>query len=448
VLQGQTKKAGKSISYMHPKFGRLIMGVGNYKLHKVKTPKELFERRFFKAQKSGNPEQLMDVVDWCVRHGLTKEAYKSAAATLKINPSHPRANTIKELYKKTQRDLGSSEDEMAYLRKLVTKEDMKFAMSKHYLLLHDTEDTGKNSRANERLELLEQVYEAFLLKFYARAIELEVPDRRLMVVLFKDRGDFLAFSSKLGPDMASVAGFWHTKTNVAVFFDQGESDRFESVRHAEREYQALATEAKRNRKRIANVQEIVRSAEALTMILKIAREDADVEVVSHEATHQMAGNTGLLPRHVAIPSWIHEGLATYFEAPEDATWSGVGAVNQDRLDRYRQLAEDHEHSNIDYIVGDQIFDFAKNLGATLHGYAQAWALTHFLIEKHFDEYTTFCRRLGEMPPDTRLSPKTLQMVFNSSFDLEDTKGLTAQWKHYMKGLQTDTSKIIGYERDN
>ena len=449
VLQGRTKQAGRSISYMHPKFGRLIMGVGNYKLHKVPTPQEQFGRKFFKAKNAQNTEPLAELVDWCVRYGMTKEVYRVAAAILKLDPQQERALAVKELYRKIRRDLGDSQEEEAYLRKEVPKDGMRIAKSPHYILLHDTDEgvSGKRSRAEERLELLERVYESFLLKFYSRGIQLEVPRRRLMVVLFKDRGDFLAFSSKLGPDMQSVAGFWHSKTNIAVFFDQGESDRFAAVRAAERAYQRAAQEAKRNRKRIANVQEIVRSAEALRMMMRIAREDADIEVVSHEATHQMAGNTGLLPRHVEIPAWIHEGLATYFEAPEDATWSGVGAVNSDRLRRYRQLAEDNEHSHIDFIVGDQVFDFAKSLGATLHGYAQAWALTHFLIEEHFAGYTAFCRRLGEMPPDTRISSEVLQRVFSSCFAETDIEQLNGQWKTYMRGLQTDTAKIIGYEKD-
>ncbi len=238
VLQGRTQKAGQSMSYIHPKFGRLIMGVGDYKLHPVKTPKQLFERRLFKTKKSGDPDQLMELADWCVRYGLTKEVYKTAATALKIDPDHERALSIKELYRKTQRDLGDSAEEMAYLKQLVPKSGMKFAKSEHYLLYHDTAGQGKDSRATDRLRLLERVYESFLLKFYARGIQLEVPHKRLMVVLFQDRDDFLTFSSKLGPDVASLAGFWHMKTNVAVFFDQGASDRFAAVRAAEQAYQA------------------------------------------------------------------------------------------------------------------------------------------------------------------------------------------------------------------
>src|SRR6202008_2671028 len=108
----------------------------------------------------------------------------------------------------------------------------------------------------------------------------------------------------------------------------------------------------------ANAKENVQLADTLTMLIEVERENHDIEVVSHEATHQMAGNTGLLPRHVQIPSWVHEGLATYFESPREAAWSGVGAVNESRLRRYRGMERDKEHSNIQFITGDQIFDYA------------------------------------------------------------------------------------------
>ncbi len=51
-----------------------------------------------------------------------------------------------------------------------------------------------------------------------------------------------------------------------------------------------------------------------------------------------------IPRHVGIPSWVQEGLATYFEAPAGATWAGVGAVNEQRLALYKAL------DRLDYIA--------------------------------------------------------------------------------------------------
>ena len=76
----------------------------------------------------------------------------------------------------------SSQRQEAELRKFVGLPEMKVKLSKHFLLLHDTPDTltrGKLTRADERLQLLETVYECFLLRFYAYGVELEIPKERL-----------------------------------------------------------------------------------------------------------------------------------------------------------------------------------------------------------------------------------------------------------------------------
>jgi hypothetical protein len=195
------------------------------------------------------------------------------------------------------------------------------------------------------------------------------------------------------------------------------------------------------RQKVKGVKDIVRLAESLKLLVVIEQESLDVEVVSHEATHQLAANTGLFPRHVRVPSWVHEGLAAYFESPNDGAWSGIGAVNRERLTYYRALANDREHSNIDFIVGDQIFDYAGSIGATLHGYGQAWALTHFLIERHFDEFIAYYKQLGEMPPDINLSPELLTTLFNRTFG-EDRRALDSEWRGYMNQLRTDIELIL------
>jgi hypothetical protein len=202
-----------------------------------------------------------------------------------------------------------------------------------------------------------------------------------------------------------------------------------------------AQKAEAVRLRAANAADVVRLADTISLLIEIEREDCDIEVVSHETTHQMAGNTGLLPRHVRIPSWVHEGLATYFETPDGAKWGGIGAVNQSRLSLYRNLERDREHSNLDFIVGDQIFDYARSLGATLHGYGQAWALTHFLMEKHFDKFMAFYRRLGELPPDTYLSQEVVNQLFDEAL-ATDRQVLDYQWRGYMNSLKTDLELIL------
>jgi hypothetical protein len=321
---------------------------------------------------------------------------------------------------------------------------MKIKKSKHFIMLHDTPDkpakNRKLSRSDERLELLETVYESFLLKFYAQGSELDIPKERLKVVLFNEHQDFLDFATSESPELASASGFWNSHTNIAYFYDHGTTELFQTLQKLNDEFAELKEEA--IRKKALNAREIVHTADTLKMLIEVDRENNDIEVVTHEATHQMAGNTGLLPRHVRIPTWVHEGLATYFESPQEAVWAGVGAVNESRLRRYRSLEKDREHSNIEFITGDQIFSYAATLGATLHGYGQSWALTHFLMDRHFQELMTYYRRLGEMPPDIVFSPALLNKLFDEVFT-GNRKALDSEWRSYMRGLKTDIQEITG-----
>jgi hypothetical protein len=280
--------------------------------------------------------------------------------------------------------IGDSSKQIAEMKAMVGRDDMKVKQSKHFVLMHDTPDTftrGRLTRADERIQLLETVYECFLLRFYAYGVKLEIPTERLKVILFNEYKQYRLFADKIGPELASASGFWEHERNTSVFFDHGTNDTFKALKQVSDELQQRKKEAVRDRD--LGAASLVRLADTIKMLIEIEREDSDISVVSHEATHQMAGNTGLLPRHVRIPSWVHEGLATYFETPDGATWAGVGAVNEERLEWFRALDRDRVHSNIGFIVGDQIFDYAGSLGSTLHAYGQAWALTHFFAGKTF-----------------------------------------------------------------
>jgi hypothetical protein len=247
------------------------------------------------------------------------------------------------------------------------------------------------------------------------------------------------FADRLSPNLTSASGFWDGERNTSVFFDHGTNDRYKKLKEYSDRLQIQKKDAIRDRN--FDAADTAHLAGTLKMLIEIEREDSDITVVSHETTHQMAGNTGLLPRHVRIPSWVHEGLATFFETPDGASWAGIGAVNNERLDRYRALERDRIHSNIGFIVGDQIFNYAETLGDKLHGYGQAWALTHFLLERHFDEFMAFYRRLGEMPPDTFLNQEVINQLFDESIPV-GRDALDREWRSYMSTLKTDLELIL------
>jgi Protein of unknown function (DUF1570) len=416
------------------------------KVYKSPSVSAKFDVELRKALATKRADEVLNTAKWALQRGLIKEFHHTVDKVLEMEPTNAEAKRLVELRQRIDKGCVESSKQEGEMRKLVRNPNMKFKLSKHFLLLHDTPDTPdertRKTRAEVRLELLERVYEAFLFKFYSQGVELEIPKEHLKVVLFNNRESYLAFATRLGPQMASTAGFYEHTTNTSVFYDQGSHKEFDALKKLDLTLQDLAKRATGPDKG-----DLVNTAKAIRLLLYVMRESQDVEVVSHEATHQLAANTGLLPRYVAIPSWVHEGLATYFEAPSDSTWAGFGAVNEQRLQFYKLFAnrrtrDGTEVSSIDFIVGDQVFDYARSNGAILNGYAQAWALTHFLMERHFDRFMLFYKKLGDMPPDVHLSPEVLNNIFNDVFK-EQRRDLQSEWRQYMSSLQTEKQKVLG-----
>lgn len=441
MLEGTaTVNPGGTVTFNHPRFGKIHFDLASTEIKKAPSLLSQFNRILGRA--ADNADKRMEAAQWALRHGLLPQFYSAVDKTLEANPKHPRGLLIKQLKAKIDAPLGDSAKQEQELRQLVNRPQMKVKKSKHFILLFDTPETptrGKQTRADERLQLLETVYECFLLRFYAYGVELEIPKERLKVVLFNEHQDYKLFADKQSSGLSSASGFWDGETNTSVFYDNGTSEMHKALKEVSDELQRQKVEAIRTR--APNTASVVRTADTISMLVEIEREDSDIEVVSHEATHQMAGNTGLLPRHVRIPTWVHEGLATYFETPDGASWGGIGAVNESRLSLYRALERDREHSNLNFVVGDQIFDYAGSLGATLHGYGQAWALTHFLLERHFDAFLAFYRRLGELPPDTFLSAEIINQIFDEAIGI-DRLALDQEWRAYMQSLKTDVELIF------
>jgi hypothetical protein len=443
ILQGEiTVNPGRTVTLSHPNFGQFHFGLDEVIFHEVPTTNSIFSKMLKRAVVKRDPKGVMVAAQWALRNGLVSRVYEAADAALELDPQNSAALYVRSLKSQMEQPLPESAEAERYLRDLVGRTDMKIKTSKHFILLHDTDDTAKGSqksRADQRLKLLEAVYESFLLRFYAQGVELQIPTERLKVVLFRDQKDYLQFASTMSSELASTAGFYNMKKNVAVFFDQTTGEHFKNLRELADDLQKMKKEALKHRS--FATKDIVRFAQSFQLLANVVQEQEDISTVSHECTHQMAANTGLLPRDVQIPVWVHEGLASYFETPNDTTWGGVGAVNADRLEWYRELEPDRKYSNLDFIVGDQIFSYALSIDAKLHGYGQAWALTHFLIERHFDQLMTFYRRLGDMPPDLVFSPEVLKLVFDEAFG-PDRNALDAEWRAYMRSLKTNVEEIL------
>jgi hypothetical protein len=446
LLQGKTTGfPGGNMSVQHP-LGTLYFGLKDCRIHKVASLNQQFQKRLRVALADKSAANVFQAGVWALKHGMLNEYYEAVNESLKLDPKYAEAKRILVLREQLHQPLTARQGEAEEMRGFVHRKEMKFATSDHFALLYDTPDKpekdarSKKPRHEQRLELLERVYESFLLTFYSHGVDLEVPKQRLQVVLFNNYADYKDFSTRLSSELINAAGFYLPERNISFFFDHGSSETFKELNKLAGKLKDVGQSAVKAKAR--NAKDIVRLAKTIDLLIEIDRESHDIEVVSHEATHQMAANTGLFPHHVRVPSWVHEGLAAYFESPNDGAWSGIGAVNELRIRYYRALEPDRVHSSLDFIVGDQIFDYAASLGATLHGYGQAWALTHFLVEKHFDELMGFYKALGELPPDINFNPEVLNAIFDRTFG-GDRQSLDQEWRSYMRSLKTDTEEVLG-----
>jgi hypothetical protein len=445
VLQGTVStNPGRTITFRHPRYGSLYLALEDIQKFEVPSTRTIAERKRKKAEQAKNVEACIDAARWALHNGLLSEFREAASAAWRIDKEHATVKRLAAMSQKIKTPLADSPTLEEEMRQFVRGgRNMRFQKSDHFLLLHDTPDDkdrySRKTRAEERLELLETVFHSFLFKFSLEGHDLEVPQERLKVVLFADKEDFSRFGQLLGPSLSKAAGFYDRKNNVSVFYDQGTDESFEALYALNKQLQ----EQKRGlvRDRAPGTQDVVRLADTIQLLTEVARENLDIEVVSHEATHHLAGTTGLMPADAPVPVWAAEGLATYFESPKQAAWSGIGSVNKERLNWYKGLEADREHSNIDFIVSDQIFSRAGSHGSTLHAYGQSWALTHFLMAHHFDKLFQWYMLIAAKPAGKPLTDQELVESFDKVFG-KDKSALDLEWRKYMRTLKTDLELVL------
>ena len=147
-----------------------------------------------------------------------------------------------------------------------------------------------------------------------------------------------------------------------------------------------------------------------------------------------AFNCGLHTRLSDCPLWFSEGIAVYFETPDLHSakgWSGIGAINWPRFEQFQKY---YPHRPVDslrtLITVDQRFRDAKG---GLDAYAEAWALTYFLIKQHPKEYVAYLRALSTKKPLSADSSNARLEEFQQAFG--DLNKLDAEFIRYMSRLR-------------
>ena len=438
IFEGKTKViAAGMVEYTHPAFGAIVLNMDDAVVIKAPSRLEDFKKLRLKAVKSKNVEDYIDAAREALRQGLLKDFYDCCSDAYKLEPENETLVRLIEARKRIRKPLGESIAVESQLREATRLNKMKVAVSAHYVLLHDTADTRvgrrKQTRAETRLQLLETVFECYFLKFAINGVVLEPPAEHMKVLLFAEESTFMRYSTILDPELALAAGFWSPKDNISVFYDQGSTKSMKLMSE-------LADDLKRKKamaRGTAFSQDMAHLSNAFDLLIKVAKEEADIEVVSHEATHQLAGNTGLMPLGKIGSRWAHEGLASYFETPSGAVWGGIGSVNQTRLSDYRKIARDPSRSPLELVVSDGLFYAARSQNQAVEAYGQAWALTYFLMETRFDKLISYYKKCNQLANDA--SPRNRVVAFTEVFG--DIRLLEREFHAFMTKLKTDEERI-------
>lgn len=403
----------------------------------VKAPLTSVElNRKLREAEEGTLDECLDVALWVAQRGLTEHFPRLLEIMKSKSSDDPRVARLAEFWERLKQPLPEKPGQRDHIVDMVGG-GLDFVTSPHYLMAVDP--PGKEI-ADERLKLMETVYESFYLWFFLKGRELKLPDQKLMVVLYGDHDNYMLMVRRTDPELRHAAGFYHRITNVAVYFAQDTSEFGKELRRVLSEMEKEVAEIQRLRQRGQG--DFIRFYNTVKLLVDVVFMGQEVEVVTHEGCHQLAANSGLLPRQVAIPIWVNEGLAAFFESPQDASWSGIGAVNERRITTYRALKDDQEHCNLEFITSDKIFTRAANVATKDAAYGPSWALTHFLMTEHFDKLMEYYDTLSRLPADMPVPEQKLFEVFKAVFG-EDLTNLEQEWHFYMSKLKTLEEQLEG-----
>jgi hypothetical protein len=277
----------------------------------------------------------------------------------------------------------------------------------HYLICHNT------SRAYAQWcgALFERLYMAFTNYWSRKGLTLAEPEFPLVAIVFADQASYAKHArAELGDAAGSIIGYFSLETNRMTMSDlTGMS----------------STEAAGGRRgSAAQINQILAQPEA-------ARTTA---TIVHEATHQIAYNCGMQVRHSDCPLWFSEGIAVYFETPDlrsSRGWRNIGEVNAPRLAQFRDyLGRRPEDSLVTLLSKDDRF---RDTERALDAYAEAWALTYFLIRQRGKQYVEYVRRLGQKKPLLWDRPETRLNEFQQVFG--DLAELDQEFLRYMRQVR-------------
>ena len=230
----------------------------------------------------------------------------------------------------------------------------------------------------------DMLHRSFLHYFRSRGIKTAKPRFPMVAVVLPDKLSFMRYAQRDGarvPD--NCAGYYSNFTNRVVQYNQGTGQ--------------------------------------------------NLELIIHEASHQVAFNTGVHHRGSPPPRWLTEGLGTMFEAR--GVWNSSNyrelsdRINASQLAAFRQYLPQRPQGSLpSFIAGERLF--RSNTAAA---YGESWALSFFLSETRPRQWAYYLKLTSDVRRASNIGPTELLHEFMTAFG-SDLKMLEMQFLRYIEQL--------------
>jgi hypothetical protein len=259
--------------------------------------------------------------------------------------------------------------------------------TEHYLIFYQStlafaQDSGR---------LLEDLYRGLLEELRQSDFPVRESEFPLVAVIFATEKDFRAHK-KVDP---KVQAYYEFFTNRIFFYQRSKLDHLEPK---------------------------------VTSLLK-------PQTVAHEGAHQILSNIGVQPRLSAWPPWLIEGLAEYCAATTNTKkgimWAGFGAINALNMATLRELADplsiqvngaDSQSPRTPSQKGlCRTEALVTKAELTPTDYAEAWALTHYLVHRRGADFFKYLKAMSQVRPLEPRSPKEHLAEFVRAFGTDVPK---------------------------
>jgi hypothetical protein len=234
-------------------------------------------------------------------------------------------------------DRGPAEEEAEELRRAeartrkVSADPLVVRKSAHYQAIGDASATFFKLTLSD----CEQMAADFLEHFRSRGFDVNLPGRRMTVIVFRDERPFVRLAENAPP---GTMGFYSLPSNWLALFD---------FRNAPMHPGAAGQN--------------------------------NMETLTHEATHQLCFNTGLLERECDVPLSVIEGLAMYCERRRLFDRSKPGQANLRRLDELAHIRRREPWVGVQELLSDDRASFRRTGDRMLLSYAESWLMVYHLM---------------------------------------------------------------------